>query len=90
VPSKSTGHRKTGTEPEEDEEEPMATARAQDKQRRAAAKAQRKSFFSTLLFCFWQYVSDKDESQGKSQQKHSSPLFFSFFFPFFTNRKKLS
>jgi hypothetical protein len=57
VPLKSTGHRKTGVEPEKVEEELMAMVRAQDKQRRATTKAQRKYFFSTLLYR-WQFVSD--------------------------------
>jgi hypothetical protein len=39
VLSKSTGHHKTEMEPEEVEEEPMATARAQEQQWRATAKA---------------------------------------------------
>jgi hypothetical protein len=43
VSSKSTGHRKTGTEHEEVDEEPMATAIAQEQRRRAMAKVQRKS-----------------------------------------------
>jgi hypothetical protein len=38
--SKSIKHRKTGTEPEEVKEEPMATARAQDEQWWATAKAE--------------------------------------------------
>jgi hypothetical protein len=39
VSSKSTGHRKTGTELEE-VKEPMTTMNAQDEQRRATAKAE--------------------------------------------------
>jgi hypothetical protein len=44
---------KTRTEPQDVEEESMVTARAQDEQRRAMAKAdeekQQEKFFSTLL-----------------------------------------
>jgi hypothetical protein len=61
VSSKSTGHRKTGAEPKEVKEKPMAMVRGQDKQWRAAAKAQRKAnqieqtvalFLFISLFCF--------------------------------------
>jgi hypothetical protein len=41
VPLKSTGHRKTGTGPEEVEEKPTSTVRAQEQQQRF--------FFSVLL-----------------------------------------
>jgi hypothetical protein len=39
VPLKSTGHRKIEMEPEEVEEEPVATTRAQDEQRQPTTKA---------------------------------------------------
>jgi hypothetical protein len=39
VPLKSTEHRKTGMKPEEVKEEPMATAGAQEQQRRVTMKA---------------------------------------------------
>jgi hypothetical protein len=52
VPSKSTEHHKTGTEPEKVEQERMATARAQDEQRRAMAKANRKSGVSSFMLFF--------------------------------------
>jgi hypothetical protein len=95
VSSKSIGHHKTETDPEEVDEEPMATVRAQDKQRWVAKKAQRKSFFSTLYW--WQYVSDQEVTEKEptkaqwfsfflflflqtTKLKHSGSLFFSFFF----------
>jgi hypothetical protein len=56
VPLKSTGHRNTRTEPKEVKKEPMATVRAQEKQRQATARAQKKSgtrfFLPTDLY--WQ------------------------------------
>jgi hypothetical protein len=59
VPSKSTEHHKTGTEPEKVEQERMATARAQDEQRRAMAKANRKSGVSSFLCYFSLFLADQ-------------------------------
>jgi hypothetical protein len=61
---------KTRIEPEDVEEEPMVTARAQDEQRRAMAKAdeekQQEIFFSTLLF-----VCD-NKRQSKSRKEKAN------------------
>jgi hypothetical protein len=48
MPAKSTGHRKTGTEPKEVNDDPMMTTRVKKKQQRwTTVKAH--IFFSTLL-----------------------------------------
>jgi hypothetical protein len=74
VPSKSTGHHKTGTEPEEVKEEPMAMARAHEQQRR--------TFFLVPYCSAVSRVSDKDMSHRKSQP-NTIVLFL-----FFTQQKE--
>jgi hypothetical protein len=74
-------NRKAGTKPEEVEEEPMATARAQVEQRQATVKAQRKSGASFFLLSTLLSVCGKKgqrESQKKRPTETSSPLFLFF------------
>jgi hypothetical protein len=74
VPSKSTRHHKTRTEPEEVKEEPMAMARAHEQQRR--------TFFLVPYCSAVSRVSDKDMSHRKSQP-NTIVLFL-----FFTQQKE--
>jgi hypothetical protein len=72
VPSKSTGHRKTGEEPKEVKEKPMAMVRGQDKQWRAAAKSQRKAnqieqtvaIFSLFLYFVFYRSESAQQANG--------------------------
>jgi hypothetical protein len=57
MPLKSAGHRNTGIGPEEVDEEPIATARVQEQQRRATVKAQRKSDVSIFLVPYCSVVA---------------------------------
>jgi hypothetical protein len=90
VPLKSIEHHNTGTWPEEVEEEPMVTMRAQEQQRQVTVKAKRKSgassFFSTLLFCECQYEAMKKDAQNKHQNTRTVALFFFFSFFLFSFR----
>jgi hypothetical protein len=83
VSSKSTEHRKTGTEPEEAEEEPMATVRAQDEQQRTTTMAQENS---GTLFFFFLILDLQRQSDECKPQKHIRTIlsFFLFFFSFFS------
>jgi hypothetical protein len=71
---KSTGHHKIGTEPEEVEEEPTATTRAQDEQRRVTAKAEENKWRGKQKQIFFSYRAVQNESAKKQRTQNSSFL----------------
>jgi hypothetical protein len=75
---KSTGHHKIGTEPEEVEEEPTATTRAQDEQRRVTAKAEENKWRGKQKQIFFSYraVIEGDKTSQQKNNEHKTVVFY--------------
>jgi hypothetical protein len=68
VPLKSIEHHNTGIGPEEIEEEPMVMVRAQEQQRRATMRAQKKNGVSNF-FAIVSVQRNKRNQKGGAQEQ---------------------